>query len=296
MLKFTPVHLAVAVLLIVSQACALPNVAVTAEPNILGTMVVQTGVAIVTQTAGAVTLITNSETPTLTYTPLPPTDTPTPSLSPTPLFTSTPLTPQITVSVPTNCRAGPGKIYDRMGALLVGDVAQVYGRNSAGTYWYIRIPNSATVFCWLWGEYATLSGNTLAVPIFTPPPTPTSTITSTPSPLFKASYIGMDSCVGWWVEFKLENISNTVFKSISLTVKDLNTNTILSAATNGFTNLDGCVSSTTKSSLPVDGTRKVSSPLFNYNPTGHKLEATITLCSDLDQKGSCTTDKIEFKP
>jgi len=296
MLKLNPVYLSVAVLLIASQSCALPSVAGTPDPNFVGTMVAQTIIANITQTTGTVTSISNSETPSPTFTPLPPTDTPTPTVSPLPLFTSTPLTPQISVSVATNCRIGPGKIYDRVGALLVGDVAQIYGRNSDGTYWYIRNPNSATGFCWLWGEYATVSGNALALPIFTPPPSPTPTVTATPRPLFKASYVGMDSCVGWWVEIRLENISNTIFKSISLTVKDLNTNTVLSAATNGFTNIDGCVSSNTKDSLPIDGIRRISSPVFSYNPAGHKLQVSITLCSKLDLKGSCTSDVIEFKP
>ena len=102
-------------------------------------------------------LIAGSQTPTATFTPLPPTNTPTPTLSPTPIFTFTPLTPQISVSVATNCRAGPGKAYDRVGALLVGEFAQVVGRNPTGNYWYIRNPDSSTGFCWVWGEYATLS-------------------------------------------------------------------------------------------------------------------------------------------
>ena len=294
MLKLNPIHLSVAVLLIASQACVLPSVAATPDLNAIGTMVMRTSVAGFTQTARAV--IADSQTPTSTVTPLPPTDTPSPTLSPTPIFTLTPPFPQISVSVATNCREGPGKVYDRVGALLVGQVVQIYGRNSAGTYWYIRNPNSSTGFCWVWGEYATLSGNALIAPIFTPPPTPTPTITLTPQPLFDASYVGMDTCAGWWVELRLKNTSDIVFRSISLTLKDLKTNTVLSMETNGFTNRDGCVSSTTKDTLPVDGARRISSPLFSYDPSGHKLRAAITLCSKDDLKGTCTSDVIEFKP
>jgi len=157
MSKFRNIPLSVAVLLIVSQACVLPSVVATPDPGFIGTMVMQTSAAGFTQTAGAITLIAGSQTPTNTFTPLPPTDTPTATLSPTPVFTSTPLMPQISVSVATNCRVGPGKAYDRVGALLVGQFAEVVGRNPTGNYWFIRNPSSSTGFCWVWGEYATLS-------------------------------------------------------------------------------------------------------------------------------------------
>jgi len=300
MFKFNPILLSVAVLLIVSQACVSPSIAPTPDLNAIGTIVMQTSAAGFTQTAGAATVtpIINSETPTSisTFTPLSPTDTPSPTLSPTPVFTFTPSFPQISVSVATNCREGPGKIYNRVGALLVGQVVQIHGRNSDGTYWYIRNPNSATGFCWVWGAYATVSSNALTVPIFTPPPTPTPTITLTPKPFFDTTYVGMDTCAGWWVEFRLDNKSDIVFKSISLTVKDLKTNTVLSLQTNGFTNRDGCVASKTHDSLSANGARRVSSPVFSYDPTGHNLEVTIQLCSKIDLKGSCTSDVITFKP
>ena len=64
--------------------------------------------------------------------------------TPTPVFTSTPGIPLISVTVATNCRVGPGKVYDRVGALLVGQVAEVVGRNLNGNYWYIRNPNTPT--------------------------------------------------------------------------------------------------------------------------------------------------------
>lgn len=290
MSKLRSIPLSVAVLLIVSQACVLPSVVTTPDSNLIGTMVMQTSAAGFTQTAGAVTLIAGSQTPTTTFTPLPPTDTPTATLSPTPFFTSTPLKPQISVSVATNCRVGPGMAYDRVGALLVGEFAEVVGRNPTGNYWYIRNPDSSTGFCWLWGEYATVSGNTVALPIYTPPPTPT------PTPLFEVDYVGMDSCVGWWLEFRLENIGETPFRSITLTVRDTKTDTTVSMEANGFTNVDGCTDSNTNDALPVDGARRVSSPAFAYDPTGHKLRATVTLCTGKGQSGTCASEVIEFKP
>ena len=287
--KLSPILLSVAVLLVVSLACATSGTPAPISDSEIGTFAAATIFAGLSQTAQAVVPIASLEsaTPTFTFTP---TSTPTQTLSPTPLFTLTSLIPQISVSVATNCRVGPGKVYDRVGALLVGEVAEVVGHNLAGNYWYIRNPDSSTGFCWVWGEYATLSGNTSTLPIFTPPPSPT------PTPSFKVSYVGLDSCVGWWVELKLENIGAIKFKSLSLTVKDTNTSTTLSMSTNGFTNNDGCLTSNTNDALPIDGARRISSPAFAYDPTGHKLRATITLCSDTEQGGTCTSEVIEFKP
>jgi hypothetical protein len=256
-------------------------------------MVVQTVFAGLTQTAGPVIPITGLESPTPTFTQ---TDTPTPTLSPTPLFSPTPLTPLISVSVPTNCRVGPGKVYGRVGALLVGEVAEVVGRDPTGNYWYIRNPDATNGFCWLWGEYATLAGNFAVLPVFTPPPTPTPTATSTPAPAFRASYAGRDTCVGWWVEIELKNRGASSFTSMSLTVKDTVTDISVSANTEDFTNIDGCLTTTIRDALPVDASRIVSSPPFAYDPIGHKLRAAITLCTESGQTGMCIKEVIEFTP
>lgn len=80
--------------------------------------------------------------------------------------------PMVSVSVDTNCRTGPGKIYDWIGALLVGEKAEVVGRSVDGAYWIIKNPDQAGT-CWLWGNYATVSGPTAALQQYTPPPTPT---------------------------------------------------------------------------------------------------------------------------
>ena len=103
---------------------------------------------------------------------------PTPMLivlsSPTPVFTSTSVfNMQISVSTPTKCRTGPGIAYDRVGGLQVGEVVEVVGRNATGNYWIIRNPDRPGQRCWLWGEFATVTGNTSALPVYTPPPTPT---------------------------------------------------------------------------------------------------------------------------
>lgn len=80
--------------------------------------------------------------------------------------------PIVSVSVDTNCRSGPGKIYDWIGALLVGENAEVVGRSVDGQYWVIKNPDRAGN-CWLWGNYAMVTGPTAGLAQYTPPPTPT---------------------------------------------------------------------------------------------------------------------------
>jgi len=78
----------------------------------------------------------------------------------------------VSVSENTNCRNGPGKTYDYLGALMAGESAEVVGQSTDGLYWIIKNPDRAGE-CWLWGQYASVTGPTVALPKFTPPPTPT---------------------------------------------------------------------------------------------------------------------------
>lgn len=294
MRKSTPILLSAIVLLIASLACALPSVsAPTPDPNSMMTALVQTVSVALTETARGIVPVeevVGTPVPPETFTPEPPTITPTITLSPTPLFTSTPLVPQISVSIATNCRTGPGKAYDRVGALMVGQVTEVVGRDYSGNYWFIRNPTRPNEFCWLWGAYATLSGNTSLLPIFTPPPTPT------PVPGFEAAYNNLEVCTGWWVDIKVANTGGVPFDSLVLSVRDTVTDAVVTSYTDSFTNVDGCLDSSSKDVLNPGTTRIVSSPSFGYDPTGHQMRATITLCTDEDQSGTCLTDTIKFTP
>jgi hypothetical protein len=240
---------------------------------------------------------TETVTPTFTFTPEPPTLTPTITLTPTPPFTPTLEISLITVSVDTNCRSGPGKVYDMQGALLVGEFAQIYARDPTNNYWYIRNPDGDPEFCWVWGKYATLIGPALLLPVFTPPPTPTATATPLPAPKFTAQYTGLDSCNGyWWTEIRLKNTGGVPFKSVGISIKDKVTDATVAEISDGFINLDNCQTKSTKEILGVGETYIISTPAFNYNPEGHKLLMTITLCSDTGQTGTCATEKLNFAP
>jgi hypothetical protein len=91
----------------------------------------------------------------------------------------------VIVSRATNCRFGPGTIYDLLGVLLVGETTEVTARSSAPNYWIVNNPDRAGE-CWLWAQYATVSGDTSVLPLRTPPPTPT------PSPGSISGYAYID--------------------------------------------------------------------------------------------------------
>lgn len=110
-----------------------------------------------------------------------PTMPPTVTLTLLPTLTFTPSVPVVEVSVATNCRTGPGKIYDWVSVLNVGKQVEVVARNASGTYWVVKNPAGAGV-CWLWDSYATVSGSTAGLPVWEAPPTPTSKADVTPTP------------------------------------------------------------------------------------------------------------------
>ena len=100
-------------------------------------------------------------------------DTEAPSETPEPTVTATLGPPMLSVSLDTNCRFGPGDVYDYLGAILVGEEALVTGKLADESYWYIENPDAPPPYCWVWGMYATIIGDKSGIPILAPPPTPT---------------------------------------------------------------------------------------------------------------------------
>lgn len=302
MLNSRKKYISLLVIIFSMLACSAPAKSTPSviDPNAVNTLIVQTAQYALTLSAvPGQPLQTETFVPTLTALS---TSTPTQTFTPTPNYTFTPVIPVLNVSVPTNCRSGPGKVYDYKAALLVGDTAEIFGRDPTNQYWYIRNPEKPDRYCWVWGEYATISGNVAFLPIFTPPPTPTATntplptFTPTPAPDFQASYTSMDTCVGWWVELKLSNTGSYNFKSVEVQVTDNVTTTTVSNLTDGFVDINGCITSATKDTLATGTSTVISAPAFAYDPSGHELRVRITLCSKTGLSGTCITKKIEFTP
>lgn len=111
------------------------------------------------------------------------------SLAPSPGPSPTSTLTLVTVSLDTNCRSGPGKVYDHVGALLAGEQTEVVGWDGVGAYWYVKNPDQPGGFCWLWGQYATVTGDRQSLPLVAPPPTPIPTLTQTQPSLLQPVYI-----------------------------------------------------------------------------------------------------------
>lgn len=274
---------AFSLLLAASLACGLPAPASPPDPNALATSIVQTIAARQTEAA-----LANPSTATFTASPLPPSPTSLPTLTAPPAFTATPEIPIISVSVDTNCRSGPGILYPRVGILLVGETAEVVGRDPKGEYWYIRNPDQNPEYCWVWGEYATISGNTLYIAYMSPEPVPANS--------FTVAFQKTGNCTVWWVDFRLTNSSPAAFQSFSLTMQDTTANVTAEVTANDFTRRDGCNAPVSVEALMPGAAVTISSPPLQENPAGHTLKASITACTQSDLKGVCLTRQLTFKP
>jgi hypothetical protein len=299
MKKNKTLHLSIIILLSTMLACSTATPVVVPTQLIdVNTAIAQTAAVALTQTAAALPPASSTFTPQATFTATYIVEIPTIAL----LFTPTSEVALITVSVATNCRNGPGKVYDYEGALLVGDTTEVLARDPTGEYWYARNPDSSGAdYCWLWGKYATISGNTSMLPIYTPPPTPTATFT--PLPTFTGTgpgsffvvYSGLDNCTGdWWVDLKITNNGTVTYRSLDVIVKDTKTNVSVEALADEFTDNDGCNKTVIKDVLGPGDTHILSAPRFNYNPSGHLLKVTLILCPQADQKGICAKQNFEI--
>jgi len=180
-----------------------------------------------------------------------------------------------------------------VGGLQLGQVANVVGRNATGDYWIIRNPSRASETCWLWGQYATVAGDTGSLPVFTPPPLPT------PVPDFDALLNGLESCLNtgsWWLDIALENTGGISFQSFFMIVTDTVTGTELSLYRDNFIDRDGCSVEEDQGDLDPEDVLIISSPSFAYDPTGHRIRTRITVCSNPSQSGTCLTHSFDFTP
>ena len=151
--------------------------------------------------------------------PIPPTDTTappaeTPTTSPFPTLTSTPA-PMANITGNTNCRTGPGRVYDLLHTYLVGDKVVLLGKNPNGFFWYTSDQGGIAPDCWLWNQYATPVGDTALLPVFTPPPKPTL------SPDFEITYFHADGAAGQFhFFFEINNTGNVAWDSALLYIYD----------------------------------------------------------------------------
>lgn len=237
-----------------------------------------------------------SDTPALTApsseAPLP-SLTPTPSATPSPTYTFTPTVPMVSVSGNTNCRTGPGTVYDLVFVLTVGQTAQVVGRDGEGQYWVIRNPSNPANSCWLWGNYATVTGDWSALPVIPAPPTPT------PAPSFAFSYDFWGVGPGYQCfKFDVRNTGSVIWESYTITLHNTAHGTTATGSGNEFISYDNwCVSTGSESDLMPGETGMASViTILAYNPAGEAFDATLKLCSENGLGGTCVSQTVNFTP
>jgi hypothetical protein len=304
--------LSVFLLFLAGAACAIPGIN-PSDSNAFGTSAAQTA------DAGAIPSMPPAIpfTPTMTFTPtlIYPRGTPTltETATPIPTFTATAPTAtpgtastgtetavlapvRISVTVSTNCRSGPGKPFEIVGTLIRNRWAEVHGRTPNSEYWFIKNPGAGAEYCWVWGRYAVFEGDALGVPVVTPQPTLTPLPTPQPVLDFSVRGRGAEKCnADWWVMLLLTNESEYPFKSVRVQMEDVDRGVTKSMSGDGFVNRDGC-KYVWHEDVETGKTVVFSGPMFDYNPRGHLLRTYVTVCTEKDQKGVCTTRKIAVTP
>jgi hypothetical protein len=119
---------------------------------------------------------------TATFSPVPQQGTATiATTGPTATITPTYSVPMLTLREQTNCRNGPGQDYDILFAYVKGVKREIVGYYAETNYWLVKSPESKTGECWVWGEYADITGSYWVVPSVTPPPTATMSLPIAPA-------------------------------------------------------------------------------------------------------------------
>jgi hypothetical protein len=284
------------------SACSLPGrPAVVNQPNQDPTAAIRTQVAgIVAGTQAAQTSQANAMMATMASLV---TDTPeytfTPSLTPSLTLTMTPSVPMVSVSQETNCRSGPGEPYAILGTLPVGVQAEVVARTDFGD-WIIKLPSKPSVTCWLWDYYATVTGDTSALPKFTPVPSPTSTATATTSAAsFILEYLADHCGSSYTFMFKITNNGNTTWESNRVTIINNETHISDHYDNDFFPNADisTCSINSMDDNLePGEVGYTNSSCMLSEDPAGHSYTLTVQVCSQDGLAGTCLEKTINITP
>ncbi|MCP4140675.1 MAG: hypothetical protein GY755_10370 [Chloroflexi bacterium] len=211
----------ITILVIFTLSCALP-MQITLNPRtdqakVDLALTVTAQALMISELPGEIIQATNTPIPpTSAGDNIAPTSTAVAQSTPTSAFTPIQSTAMVSVSLDTNCRTGPGQAYDIAGALLVGESADVTGKNSSNNNWIIKNPDNPSTTCWLWGKYATITGDQSNIAEISAPPTPipTPTVTPTkPSPPNPVSNLqGSGSCddPGGGPSYHLHTVSGTI--------------------------------------------------------------------------------------
>jgi hypothetical protein len=200
----------------------------------------------------------------------------------------------VSVSVNTNCRVGPGTVYEILGYLNVGQTAEVVGRSASSDFWIIKPPSNLAITCWVTNQYATVVGNTAGLPVINPPPTPT------PAPSFTVSFLDTTFCApDYAFQFQVTNTGSITWESIRIIVTNNTASTTTTHLADIFRSYEGCPVESSQLNLdPGEGghVATVNPGQINYNPVGIPFTAVIKVCSQNGLAGTCLEKTVNFTP
>ena len=209
---------------------------------------------------------------------------------------------KLTVSVETYCRSGPGTIYESMGILPIGQPAEIIARNEYSDDWLIKLPSNPNTTCWVYGKYASISGDAQAIPRVTPPPTPT------PFADFEFQYTNMVVCFATFaLRFNVLNTGQVAWESIQIVFENQTrniTDTYKSDNFQAYPHACGIMESDYPVLPPGDllPVTSVSPWLnggaghFDYDPEGDNFLVTMMLCREDKLQGTCVSHTMELVP
>lgn len=278
--------LLIALLSACSPAAATPDLDATVAVNVA---VAQTAAVIQTQAALTIEAV-QQQNPTETLTPQP---------TPTTEFTATPDKLMLTLSADTYCRTGTHSSFPSVALLKAGATMEVIARNPTTDSYYVVVPDQPNAKCWLWGQYATINGDQVVLPVFTSMPGPTKTPTPTPAPTFSAEFISMETCGGdFYFRFLIRNTGQVTWKAIQINVNDTTSAVSTVHSNTSFKDYSGCAAGLSQSDLTPGEDSYVATynpGQLGYDPTGHDITASIMLCQ-MDSYGGCISKNVKFVP
>ena len=254
-----------------------------------------TAAAIAAQTIQAQVTAPPAATPAAT--PLaPPTQPPPPPTATRPaLPTATPQPPPptatpvaqvtFTATADTRCRQGPGVYYPQVGAVAAGQTVPVLARTDAiEGYWLVQLPDGRT--CWAWDRYATLQGNTAALPMATPPPAPDAA--------FSLFYIDYSECgANKGLTFELLNRGSVPIESVYIEIQGTPYNVTAGLQFQWW--LDCNRKGSANTIYPGRGAW-ITVPTGSEDLRTHNITVYAKACTEDNLAGTCFERTVPFRP
>ena len=210
---------------------------------------------------------------------------------PEPSATATLEVPMAKVGRESNCRTGPGALYDLVATYQAGQVLEIVAKDLGSGYLFVKNPDKPEEQCYLVANNVTVSGDTSALPRFTPLPSPLA------PPFFKVTFKKFDTCMGQdFAIFTVENTGSVPFRSAYIKVTDQKAGESVEQALNAFDLRAHCILVKNIAPLNSGDSGYVNSPPFSSAMSEKKLRAVIMLCTEQNLKGSCVTQSLDVKP